>query len=195
MGNSEATRRRILEAATEEFAERGIAGARVERIAAASRANKAQLYAYFGNKEELFSAVLQDQLRGIVDTVPIDGEDLPGYAVRLYDDYLAHPLLVKLAVWTRLERAPYGTLGPEIGGLDDPKFEAIAAAQARGLVDPTLPPAHLFSLVIALSMTWSPVSTTIAASPEDDAAEHEERRRLIRLAVERLVRPGTPSPA
>ena len=192
MGNSEATKKRILEAATEEFAERGIAGARVERIAAASRANKAQLYAYFGNKEELFSAVLQDQLRGIVHTVPIDAEDLPGYAVRLHDDYLAHPLLVKLAVWTRLERAPYGTLGPEIGGLDGPKFEAIASAQARGVVDPSIPPAHLFSLVIALSMTWSPVSTTVAASPDDDDAEHAERRRLIRLAVRRLITPVQP---
>ncbi len=187
MGNSDATRKRILEAATEEFAGRGIAGARIDRIATAARANKAQLYAYFGNKEQLFSAVLRDQLRAIVDAVPIDGEDLPGYAVRLYDDYLAHPLVVKLAVWTRLERAPSGGLGPEIGTLDGPKFEAIAAAQARGLVDPAIPPAHLFSLVIALSMTWSPVSTTVAASPDDDEAQHEERRELIRLAVRRLI--------
>jgi AcrR family transcriptional regulator len=189
MGNSDATRKRILEAATTEFAGRGIAGARIDRIATAARANKAQLYAYFGNKEQLFSAVLRDQLRAIVDAVPIDGEDLPGYAVRLYDDYLAHPLVVRLAVWTRLERAPSGGLGPEIGTLDGPKFEAIAAAQARGLVDPAIPPAHLFSLVIALSMAWSPVSTTIAASPDDDAAQHEERRRLIRLAVQRLITP------
>ncbi|MDQ0736907.1 TetR family transcriptional regulator [Arthrobacter agilis] len=189
MGNSEATRQRILGAATAEFAERGIAGARIDRIATAARANKAQLYAYFGNKEQLFSAVLRDQLRAIVDAVPIDGEDLPGYAVRLYDDYLAHPLVVKLAAWTRLERAPSGGLGPEIGILDRPKFEAIAAAQERGLVDPGIPPAHLFSLVIALSMTWSPVSTTVAASPDDDEAQHEERRQLIRLAVRRLITP------
>lgn len=189
MGNSDATRKRILEAATEEFAERGIAGARIDRIARTARANKAQLYAYFGNKDQLFSAVLADRLRAIVDAVPIGGEDLPGYAVRLYDDYLAHPLVVKLAVWTRLERVPFGGLGPEIGTLDGPKFEAIAAAQAAGHVDPGIPPAHLFSLVIALSMTWSPVSTTIAASPDDDEAQHEERRHLIRLAVQRLVTP------
>ncbi|MUK03223.1 TetR family transcriptional regulator [Vibrio cholerae] len=189
MGNSDATRKRILEAATEEFAERGIAGARIDRIAQAARANKAQLYAYFGNKEQLFSAVLADRLRAIVDAVPIDGEDLPGYAVRLYDDYLAHPLVVKLAVWTRLERQPFGALGPEIGTLDAPKFASISAAQAKGLVDPGVAPADLFSLVIALSMTWSPVSTTIAASPGDDQAQHDERRRLIRLAVRRLVTP------
>ena len=57
-------------------------------------------------------------------------------------------------------------------------------------MDPSLPPAQLFALVIALSMTWSPVSTTVAASPEDDPAEHDARRRLIHLAVERLVTPA-----
>lgn len=189
MGNSDATKRRILDAATAEFARSGLAGARIDRIAAAAQANKALLYAYFGNKEQLFSAVLQDSLRAIVDAVPIDGEDLPGYAVRLYDDYLAHPVVVKLAVWTRLERAPSGGLGPEIGTLDEAKFASIASAQAKGLVDPGIPPAHLFSLVIALSMTWSPVSTTVSAAPDDPESEHEERRRLIRLAVGRLVAP------
>jgi hypothetical protein len=41
-----ATSRRILDAAAEEFAERGIAGARIDRIIAAARTNKAQLYGY-----------------------------------------------------------------------------------------------------------------------------------------------------
>src|SRR5712691_1278983 len=48
--------RRILAAATEEFTKHGIAGARVDRIAAAANSNKAMLYAYFGNKEQLFEA-------------------------------------------------------------------------------------------------------------------------------------------
>ena len=55
--NAQDTKRRILAAATEEFTEHGIAGARVDRIAAAARSNKAMLYAYFGNKEQLFEAV------------------------------------------------------------------------------------------------------------------------------------------
>ena len=42
----EATRLRILAAATEEFAARGIAGARMERITTAARTNKAQVYSY-----------------------------------------------------------------------------------------------------------------------------------------------------
>jgi hypothetical protein len=51
-------RHRILGAATEEFAERGVAGARIDRIIAAARTNKAQLYGYSGSKDGLFDAVI-----------------------------------------------------------------------------------------------------------------------------------------
>ncbi|SNS25778.1 hypothetical protein SAMN05216276_1006189 [Streptosporangium subroseum] len=51
-------------------------------------------------------AVLTDQVEGILDAAPLTAEDLPGYAVRLYDAYLVHPQLVRLANWARLERTP-----------------------------------------------------------------------------------------
>jgi AcrR family transcriptional regulator len=53
------TRRRILDAATVEFARYGLGGARVDRIAERSRANKRMLYYYFGSKEALFLAALE----------------------------------------------------------------------------------------------------------------------------------------
>jgi AcrR family transcriptional regulator len=56
----EVTRARILEAAKMEFAKLGLAGARVEAIATRSKANKRMIYHYFGSKEELFVAVLED---------------------------------------------------------------------------------------------------------------------------------------
>jgi hypothetical protein len=68
-----ATRDRIVEVATREFAEHGIAGARVERIVAAARTNKAQLYAYFGSKEGLFDAIFAGSLERIVNVVPTFG--------------------------------------------------------------------------------------------------------------------------
>jgi AcrR family transcriptional regulator len=55
---AEATRQRILDAAMAEFAARGLNGARVDGIAARAGANKRMLYAYFGNKEDLWAAVL-----------------------------------------------------------------------------------------------------------------------------------------
>ena len=185
----EATQARILQAARAEFARFGIAGARVDRIADEARANKAQLYSYFGNKEALFEAVFARALRDIVDTVPIDAADLPGYAVRLYDDYLARPELVRLATWSRLERRPTGTLTEEPTPRYQEKLDAIAAAQAAGHVDPALDPTDVFVTVVALSMTWSPASTTIAASGDDSVEEHERRRQVLRTLVGRAFAP------
>ena len=53
-----ALRSAIFDAAMTEFAEKGFAGARVERIASAAGANRAMLYYYYGSKNRLFSQVL-----------------------------------------------------------------------------------------------------------------------------------------
>jgi AcrR family transcriptional regulator len=57
----ERTRVRILDAATQEFARYGLGGARVERIASRAGANKRMLYYYFGSKDKLFLAALEDR--------------------------------------------------------------------------------------------------------------------------------------
>lgn len=53
------TRERILEAALNEFSDKGLEGARVDEIARRAKSNKRMLYHYFGNKDELFRAVLE----------------------------------------------------------------------------------------------------------------------------------------
>src|SRR5260370_9975850 len=85
--NAEDTKRRILAAATAEFTEHGIAGARVDRIAAAANSNKAMLYAYFGNKEQLFEAVFALMVTAATDAVPFHARDLPAYAVAMFQRY------------------------------------------------------------------------------------------------------------
>lgn len=60
--NAEQSRRRILEAAAKVFARSGLAGARVDEVAAVAGINKRMLYHYFGNKEGLYLAVLEDQV-------------------------------------------------------------------------------------------------------------------------------------
>ena len=98
------TPRRILDAAADEFAERGLAGARVDRIAERAGANKQRIYAYFGSKDQLFDRVVEDRIEQLLDAVPFDAVDLPGYAVRVLDFNLAHPELVRLLLWHNLER-------------------------------------------------------------------------------------------
>ena len=54
------TRQRILAAATQEFASKGLEGARVDEIARRSGANKNMIYHYYGSKDGLFQAVLEE---------------------------------------------------------------------------------------------------------------------------------------
>jgi len=107
--DAQATRERILAAATAEFAAHGVAGARIDRIATAAGANKRALYDYFGDKDALFAAVLERQLSECAEAVPVDGGDLGDYAGRLMDYHAAHPEALRLLLWEALElgdRAP-----------------------------------------------------------------------------------------
>lgn len=184
-----ATYKRIIDAATQEFAQYGIAGARIERIISAARTNKAQLYSYFGNKEQLFDAIFFASLERITNVVPIDVEDLADWAVRLYDEYLARPDLIRLATWARLERRPAGHLVAEHERYEDHKLRAIAEAQAAGRIRQG-DPFDVMAMVIAMSMAWSPVSNVYAATAEEPPDLHEQRRALLRDCVRRIVAPG-----
>jgi AcrR family transcriptional regulator len=181
-----ATSRRILEAATGEFAARGIAGARVDRIIAAARTNKAQLYGYFGNKDGLFDAVVADCVDSFTNAVPFEVDDLPGWAVGLYDENLRRPDLVRLVTWLRLERRPAGLISDDVE--HEGKLEAIASAQAAGRLRPG-DPIELLTLVIAMACAWSPASGIYTATAGEPAPDHERRRALLRDSVERAVAP------
>ncbi|MET0190376.1 MAG: TetR family transcriptional regulator [Pseudonocardia sediminis] len=190
MRDGQATRRRLLDAAAREFATYGIAGARVDRIATAAPANKAQIYAWFDSKDGLFDAVFREHLTLITNLVPFDADDLPGYAVRLNDAYLERPGVVLLATWARLERLPAGDLLVDAAEDVAGKLAAIARAQREGHVDPGSEPAEIYSMVIAMSMAWSPASVTVAAAPDDAAAEHDRRRAALARAVRGAFAPG-----
>ncbi|WP_242511880.1 TetR/AcrR family transcriptional regulator [Rhodobaculum claviforme] len=63
--NPERTRAQILAVALREFARHGFHGARVERITKAARCNPRMLYHYFGSKEQLYLAALDEVYAGI----------------------------------------------------------------------------------------------------------------------------------
>lgn len=68
-GQPEESRAAILQAATKEFAEHGIAGARTDAIARSAGVNKALLYYYFQDKEKLYGAVLDHAFAGMKASV------------------------------------------------------------------------------------------------------------------------------
>ena len=111
----EGTKRKLLDAATAEFSAFGLAGARVDRIAREAGVNKERIYEYFGKKDELFAAVLLDQLSIATDTVPIRGTGVDAvldYVGRLFDHHVAAPALARLTAWEGLELG--GAVGAEV---------------------------------------------------------------------------------
>jgi AcrR family transcriptional regulator len=60
---AQATQENILRAATKVFAKHGFAGGRIEQISKAAKSHDRMIYYYFGNKEELFIAVIEDTYR------------------------------------------------------------------------------------------------------------------------------------
>jgi AcrR family transcriptional regulator len=192
MKNGEQSKQRLLDAATTEFAAHGIAGARVDRIAAAAQVNKAQMYGWFQSKTGLFDAVFGQHLHRIMDTVPFTADNLGDYAVALYDSYLTDPELVRLASWYRLERVPTGDLiAAHHAGHGDGKYDAIAQAQSDGQIIEGVSPHDVYALVIALAGAWSPISPTFTAAADDPQEDHRRRRAILRDVVRRALVPST----
>ncbi|MDX8031097.1 TetR family transcriptional regulator [Lentzea sp. BCCO 10_0856] len=167
----ERTRRRLLDAASVEFAAYGIAGARMERIARIAGCSAGLAYSYYGGKAELFDAV-QSEVVGAA-AVEFDARDLPGYAARLYDLQHQHPELARLATWQRLERR--GTISHAAD------VEAIRSAQELGLVSSRFSAEQVLQLVLAIASMWSQAPAR--------GTDHVLRRQTVEDAVRRLVEP------
>ncbi|SDL42038.1 DNA-binding transcriptional regulator, AcrR family [Nonomuraea maritima] len=180
-----ATRARLLQAATSEFATYGIAGARIERIGAAANANKALIYTYFGNKDQLFDAVMDAHVARILDQVPFTPDDLPGYAGRLFDFLVANPQQVRLATWLRLERGRTEREPEGLGASVRRKIDALAEAQAAKRVAAEFTAEDLLAFTLALATAWVPASPTAPADLTPD--QLDTRRTAVVEAVRRLT--------
>ncbi|MCQ9178248.1 TetR family transcriptional regulator [Streptomyces sp. IBSBF 2953] len=184
----EATRARIFDAAVAEFARHGIAGARIDRIAAEAKANKQLIYAYFGNKSQLFSLVLGHSMVNLAAAVPVDPDDIEGWLDRLMDYHAAHPELLRLLYWEGIE---YGT-----AELPDEaerrqhyalKVGAMQDGQDRGVITDAIPARDLLFLLIAIA-NWTtvvPQMSRILAGGED--TDRDRLRTSIKEAARRII--------
>lgn len=182
--DAQATKQRLLEAAIQEFSQYGIAGARVDRIAAAAGSNKAQIYTYFGSKDGLFEAVFEAMVIAVIDQVPIDTADLPGYAGRLFDFSLARAEQMRLVFWDQLERHGAGVRSSEVLAAGERKAASIKQAQDAGVISADLPAQILHMMVSALV-----TQAVFQLPPEHSDAGREDLRRSVVTAVGRLSRP------
>jgi AcrR family transcriptional regulator len=185
--NAEATKERILEAAMAEFSAYGIAGARVDRIAKAAECNKNLIYIYFESKEALFTTLLQKHLVRVYEEVSFTSDDLPGYAVRMFDFAMAHPELMRLLTWFSLEQSAANPA--ERGAALDVKLAELLEAQEAGKVGTAFSPSFLVTAIMALATAWT-VASPFGVSLQPDATKRPGKlRKDIANAVRLLIDP------
>jgi AcrR family transcriptional regulator len=129
----------ILDVATREFAESGLAGARVDAIAEATRTSKRMLYYYYGSKEGLYVAVLEDayrRMREIESGLQLDDlppEDALRKLVGFTVDYqLAHPEFIRLVMNENMHRGSYLAQSKAIQKLNVPAIDGLRRVLERG---------------------------------------------------------------
>jgi AcrR family transcriptional regulator len=140
--NAERTRAEILAAATKEFSERGLNGARVDAIAARTRTNKRMLYYYFKSKRQLFMAVLEDAYRRIREAEQqLRLDDLPPLAAmrRLVeftcDYHWKNPEFTKLVAIENVQKGRNIARSASISGLNISIIDATEKVLRRGADD------------------------------------------------------------
>ncbi|MGA9872385.1 MAG: TetR family transcriptional regulator [Rhodococcus sp. (in: high G+C Gram-positive bacteria)] len=178
-----ATRARIVAAARTEFAAHGLAGARVDRISASASASKERLYAYFGDKESLFRAAVEDGFDRFQDTVPFTVDNLGLFAARAYRHLCSEPEEHRILLWALLQGDPNMHHGAKIGAIVAGHAAAVAQAQRDGTVETSIQAQDLMTLVFGIVSSWI---TTPGQSLPAGPAEIDRRCEVIEAAVRRL---------
>ena len=133
------TRQRILDAATAEFARYGLGGARVDRIAARAGANKRMLYYYFGNKDDLFLAVLEgsyarihsaERTLDLEHLAPLDA--LQRLVQFTWEYFILHPEFLTFLNSENLHKGRHVKKSRRVREMHSPLVQTIAEILRRG---------------------------------------------------------------
>ncbi|MBA3518216.1 MAG: TetR family transcriptional regulator [Rhizobiales bacterium] len=194
----ERTRLAILDAATQEFAQNGFGGARVDAVAARAGSNKRMIYHYFGNKENLYLAVLDETYRGIrVAERQLQLGDLPPEEAMAslvqftWNYFIAHPEFISLLNTENLMQAKFLKRSDRIRDLHSPLVDMLgdllergaSAGVFRGGVDPV----QLYVSIAALgffylSNRWT-LSTIFGRDLGSGASLKERGEHIVSMVL------------
>jgi TetR/AcrR family transcriptional regulator len=203
------TRGRILTAALDEFSARGLAGARVDRIARRARINKRMLYHYFGNKDDLFREIMRrklEQRAAWATAAPDDPGETLSHWFRLACEDMDW---VRLIEWEALSVGD----GPVLGEAErrrtfDSGVAKLRRVQAKGFLPRQLDPRHLLLSMIGLTafpLAFPQITRLVTGLSPSDAGFRKRRTEFLRAfaawlkperdagRVPRRVRQGHPS--
>jgi AcrR family transcriptional regulator len=192
----------ILDKATQEFAEKGLSGARIDEIAAATQTSKRMIYYYFGSKEGLYLAVLEEayrRMRSIESELHLENlqpEDaLRRLAAFTFDHHHSNPDFVRLVMSENMQRGQYLAQSKQIQQLNVPAISSIQKLYERGVASGVfrvgLDPVDIHASISAL--TFFNVSNQhtfgliFKRNTQTTAAVAERRENVVEMVV-RFVR-------
>jgi TetR/AcrR family transcriptional regulator len=200
------TREVLLRAARQAFAERGFEGARVDDIAGRAGANKQLVYHYFGSKDALYVAVLEDVYRDIRDQEQaLDlGQLQPVEAMRrlieFSFDYLAeHREFVSIVADENTHGGRHVESSGRLAPMNRPIIDLIRKTLARGVADGSfragLDPLHLYLSIAGMSYFYfanmHTLSRVFARSLGTRRALAERRRHIVDFTLHALANPAS----
>lgn len=189
----------ILEVATVEFANKGLSGARIDEIAASTKTSKRMIYYYFGSKEGLYIAVLEDsyrRMRKIESELHL--EDLPPEAAlrRLveftFDHHNGNQDYVRLVMNENIERGAYLAQSKSIRELNVPAIESIRQLYDRGVAQGVfragLEPIDIHASISALTFFNVSNQHTFGLIFKEDGQSPEALATRRQNVIEMIVR-------
>lgn len=190
------TKRRILKAATQDFSARGFAGARIADIAAQAGVNKRMLYHYYGDKDALFLAVLENaysEIRGrerALDLEHLPPEEAMRRLVELsWDHFIEHPEFINLLNSENLERARHVKRSKKAREMHSPFAGMIAQilrrGEAAGVFRTGVDPVELYITIAGIGYFYLSNRFTLSVIFDRDleAPEQLARRRAHMVEV------------
>lgn len=189
----ERTRADVLAVATEVFADSGYSGARIDEIARRTRTTKRMIYYYFGGKEQLYLAVLEEAYRGIREAEQsLQVQELePAEALRrlaelTYDHHLEHSDFIRLVAIENIHRGRFISELESLHDLNTPAMGVldgiIAQGQEKGVFREEVNALNLHLLIssycvfqVANRYTFSVLFDSEFASPQ----RQDQMRSLI----------------
>lgn len=193
-------RERILDIAEEEFADRGLSGARVARIAERAAVNKAMLYYYYGNKSALYGAVLErmaDRIGALVERSLASGEHDPAARLRAFsrgyaEIIMGRPQFIRILMRELLDGGERiePVVVPRLQRLAERVFHAIHEGQQAGTLREDVPAHFVPLLLISPYVLYTAAGPVVRHMLGEESADLRESftRTVERVAFEGLLR-------
>ena len=194
-------RDKILDVALQEFSRRGLSGARIDAIAAESGLNKGMIYYYFGSKEDLYVAALEESYRRFrqiesdfhLEKLP-PVEALGALVGASFDFHAAHPEFIRMVMSENINHGEYIRKIPELRAINRSAITVLDSLCRRGIADGVfradVDPVDLHMTISALSFynvsnrhTFSFIFDRDLGAPEVHAARRASVIDTVLCAV------------